>query len=155
MTNNQVQVKEEDHSPMWNLWKHSGQSELHNFHKHILFCGDEYEDYCLLGCCVITLMMKAVRTSETSVNFYHTTWCNIPYHLQSLLCSQKAVTGSHPEPDESSPHRISPRPTLIASSHLCPGLSSGLFPFGFLTKCMNFSSVPHVLCVLTISSSFI
>jgi hypothetical protein len=27
---------------------------------------------------VITLMMEAVRISATSVNFYHTTSCNIP-----------------------------------------------------------------------------
>jgi hypothetical protein len=26
----------------------------------------------------ITLMMEAVSTSETTVNFYQTTWCNIP-----------------------------------------------------------------------------
>jgi hypothetical protein len=27
---------------------------------------------------VINLMMEAASTAETSVNFYHTTWCNIP-----------------------------------------------------------------------------
>jgi hypothetical protein len=27
---------------------------------------------------MIALMMKAVSTSETSVNLYETTWCNIP-----------------------------------------------------------------------------
>jgi hypothetical protein len=36
--------------------------------------GGEYED--VLGCCVV--MMEAVNTSETSVNFYETTRRNIP-----------------------------------------------------------------------------
>jgi hypothetical protein len=43
------------------------------------------EDDCLLECYVIirvmiiiTLMMEAASTSETSVNFYQTTWCNNP-----------------------------------------------------------------------------
>jgi hypothetical protein len=38
---------------------------------------------------IIALMMEAVRTSETSVNFYETTWCNIleGCHLHSLLRS--------------------------------------------------------------------
>jgi hypothetical protein len=51
------------------------------------------EDNCLLGCCVvqtdisevliydpwlIALMMEKASTSETSVNFYQTTLCNIP-----------------------------------------------------------------------------
>jgi hypothetical protein len=26
----------------------------------------------------MALMMEAASTSEMSVNFYHTTWCNIP-----------------------------------------------------------------------------
>jgi hypothetical protein len=38
--------------------------------------GGEYEDECLLECCV--LMMEAASTSETSVNFYQTTQRNIP-----------------------------------------------------------------------------
>jgi hypothetical protein len=66
--------------------------------------GGRYEDDCLLGCCAIqsdrslqtfqrcllltssgrSLVMEAVSTSETSVNFYHTTQLNIPEdnHLQ-------------------------------------------------------------------------
>jgi hypothetical protein len=34
---------------------------------------------------IITLMMEAVITSEKLVNFYETTWCNIPKdsHLQT------------------------------------------------------------------------
>jgi hypothetical protein len=42
------------------------------------------------ACCwVIALMMEAVITSETSVNFYQTTWRNIPEdsHFQ-----EKSVT---------------------------------------------------------------
>jgi hypothetical protein len=35
--------------------------------------GVDYEDGCLLGCSAI-LMMEAVRTSETSVNSYRSTW---------------------------------------------------------------------------------
>jgi hypothetical protein len=36
---------------------------------------------------LITLMMEAVSTSETSVNFYQTTWCNNleDSHLQLYL----------------------------------------------------------------------
>jgi hypothetical protein len=42
-----------------------------------------YEDGCLLGCCTmltafIALMMEGAITSETSVNFYQTAWCNNP-----------------------------------------------------------------------------
>jgi hypothetical protein len=35
---------------------------------------------------IITLMMEAVSTSETSVNFYEITWQNIPEgsHLQTI-----------------------------------------------------------------------
>jgi hypothetical protein len=57
--------------------------------------GGEYEDDCLLGCCavksgrdacivLITLMMEAASTSETSVNFYQTTRRQNPKdsHLQ-------------------------------------------------------------------------
>jgi hypothetical protein len=40
--------------------------------------GDEYENDCLLECCTIPLMMGAVNTSETSVNFYQTKRRNIP-----------------------------------------------------------------------------
>jgi hypothetical protein len=57
--------------------------------------GGKYEGDCLLGCCtsrhlltfqmcllppssLITLMMEAASTSETSVNFYLTTWRNNP-----------------------------------------------------------------------------
>jgi hypothetical protein len=34
---------------------------------------------------IIALMMTAVSTSETLVNFYETSWCNIPEgcHLQA------------------------------------------------------------------------
>jgi hypothetical protein len=38
----------------------------------------------VLTATTITLMMETVSTSETSVSFYKTTWCNIPEgsHLQ-------------------------------------------------------------------------
>jgi hypothetical protein len=36
--------------------------------------GSDYEDECLLGCCV---MMQAVGTSDTSINFHKTTRRNI------------------------------------------------------------------------------
>jgi hypothetical protein len=63
-----------------------------------VFHGGEYEDDCLLGCCacslvevtdvseVLALMMEAASTSETSLNFYQTTRCNIPE--DSLLYPQ-------------------------------------------------------------------
>jgi hypothetical protein len=37
---------------------------------------------------IIALMMEAVNTSETSINFYQTTWCNIPEdsHLHTHCC---------------------------------------------------------------------
>jgi hypothetical protein len=59
--------------------------------------GGNYEDDCLQGCCTLqcgrslpmrqevlaasiirAMMMEAVNTFEMSVNFYQTTWCNIP-----------------------------------------------------------------------------
>jgi hypothetical protein len=39
-----------------------------------------FKDGCLLGCCA--LMMEAVSTSETSVDFYQTTRCKIPKDSQ-------------------------------------------------------------------------
>jgi hypothetical protein len=36
--------------------------------------GGEYEDDCLLG----VLLMEAVNTSETSVNFYESSWRSVP-----------------------------------------------------------------------------
>jgi hypothetical protein len=53
--------------------------------------GGKYEDDCLLVCSLVkltdvseALMMEAVSTPETSVNFYQATWRNIPEdsHLQ-------------------------------------------------------------------------
>jgi hypothetical protein len=40
-------------------------------------------------CCLNTLMMEAVSTSETSVNFYETTWPDIPE--DSLLHNNNCV----------------------------------------------------------------
>jgi hypothetical protein len=39
---------------------------------------------CLLPVSIIALMMKAVGTSETSVNFYETTRCSIPKESSSM-----------------------------------------------------------------------
>jgi hypothetical protein len=39
----------------------------------------------ILEQCGIALMMEAVRTSETSVNFYQTTRCNIPEEIIFIL----------------------------------------------------------------------
>jgi hypothetical protein len=49
----------------------------------------KYEGGCLLGCC--TLMMEAADTSETSVNFCQTAWCNNPEdsHLHGCFLLQK------------------------------------------------------------------
>jgi len=56
--------------------------------------------------------------------------------LWNVPCSQELATGSHSEPDESSPYRhthlISLRSSLI--SHLCLGLPNDLFPSGFPTN---------------------
>jgi hypothetical protein len=43
---------------------------------------------------IIALMMEAASTSETSVNFYQTTWCyNLEdIHLQSKSCSMLPQT---------------------------------------------------------------
>jgi hypothetical protein len=40
---------------------------------------------------IIALMMEAASTSETSVNFYQTTWCNIleDSHLQGSLALER------------------------------------------------------------------
>jgi hypothetical protein len=45
-----------------------------------------------------TLMMEAVSTSETLVNFYKTTWCNIPEdgHLQQILAVELRCHSSTP-----------------------------------------------------------
>jgi hypothetical protein len=48
----------------------------------------------------------------------------------SLPCSQEPSTDTYPEPDQFSPYH----PILILSIHLCLGLPSGLFPYGFPTK---------------------
>jgi hypothetical protein len=50
--------------------------------------------------------------------------------------SQQFAISPYPEPIVSTPHpqSISPRSTLIPSSHLCLGLPSCLFPSGFSTK---------------------
>jgi hypothetical protein len=50
--------------------------------------GGEYEDDRHLGYCTIILMMEAVHTSETLVNFYETTWRNIP---KGASCSNVIV----------------------------------------------------------------
>jgi hypothetical protein len=58
--------------------------------------GCKHEDDRLLGCCAvwlsgnrpIALMIEAVSTSETSVNFYESTWCNIP---EDIFISATAV----------------------------------------------------------------
>jgi len=54
----------------------------------------------------------------------------------SLPCSQQPVTGSYPEPDESSPYLYhhNSRSVLLLSSHLLPGLPNDLFPSGVFTK---------------------
>jgi hypothetical protein len=54
----------------------------------------------------------------------------------SLQCSQEPSTRPYPEPDESNlyPHLISLRSILVLFSHICLGLPSGLFHFGFPTN---------------------
>jgi hypothetical protein len=47
---------------------------------------------------IITLMMEAASSSETSVNVYQTTWCSIPedshLHILVFFCVKfSAVTG--------------------------------------------------------------
>jgi hypothetical protein len=39
-------------------------------------------------CCLIALLMETGSASEMSVNFYHSTWCNMPKdsHLQGISC---------------------------------------------------------------------
>jgi len=69
----------------------------------------------------------------------------------SLPQSQVPTTCPYPEPDQSSPyppHTTSWRSILIISSHLRPGLPSGLFPSGFPTKTlyMPLFSLIHATC---------
>jgi hypothetical protein len=54
----------------------------------------------------------------------------------SLVHSQALSTCPYPETDQSNqtPHPVSPRSILISLTHLCLGLSSGLFPSGFPTN---------------------
>jgi len=54
----------------------------------------------------------------------------------SLSCSQDPTTGLYPEPDESSPHRLTIYYNIHSSIsyHLHLGLPTGLFPLGFPTK---------------------
>jgi hypothetical protein len=54
----------------------------------------------------------------------------------SLPCSQEPATGTHPEPDESSPHPDSLFLTMhfIASGYLRLGLPNALFRSGFPTR---------------------
>jgi hypothetical protein len=92
---------------------------------------------------------------------YPTQWSRV--HFEKLIVAQlikqfpaiygtrmfvTVLTGTYPEPDESSLHP----PThvfgsiLILSSHIRLGLPSGLYPSSFSTKIfMHFSSLPYVL----------
>jgi hypothetical protein len=62
--------------------------------------GIEYEDDSLLGyCAVVALLMETINISETSVNFYETTQCNIPecchLHKGSLMPTDKIMIRKH------------------------------------------------------------
>jgi hypothetical protein len=48
---------------------------------------------------MIALMMEAASTTETSVNFFQTTWCNNPEdsHLHVLLLSSTFGSNYHGE----------------------------------------------------------
>jgi hypothetical protein len=67
-----------------------------------------------------------------------------------LPYSQEPATGSYLEPTGSTLHSTKPislRSILSSSSHLCLGLSSGLFPSGFTIKphAYHMSRPPHSL----------
>jgi hypothetical protein len=54
--------------------------------KDVVPCSLVETDWCFRG--VYCLMIEAVSTSQTLVNFYHTSWCNIPEdsHLHTRHC---------------------------------------------------------------------
>jgi hypothetical protein len=73
----------------------------------------------------------------------------------SLPCSQQPSTGPYPEPNQSSPyHPISSKIHFnVFFTYVRLGLSSGLFPSGFLTNILYaFIFSPFVLHALSISS---
>lgn len=74
-----------------------------------------------------------------------------------LPCSPESTTSSYPGPDESTLFLpSSPKIDFNIIPPNTPCLSGGLFPSGFSTKyCVHYSSPPHVLHALPISSSSI
>jgi hypothetical protein len=57
---------------------------FHTVHNVLCIVWAEVDQWCWSG---IVLMMEAVSTSDTLVNFYQTTWCNIQEdgHLQEMI----------------------------------------------------------------------
>jgi hypothetical protein len=55
----------------------SHQSIVATWHGVAKGTTENHEDVCLLGCCIIDLMIEAASTAETSVSFYQTARFNI------------------------------------------------------------------------------
>jgi hypothetical protein len=80
-------------------------------------------------------------------------------------CSQDSATGHNPKPDESSPHSVYWKSTLILSSYLRLCLLSGLLPSGFPVKILlaflisfiikRFTSYRNCIIIVIIISSSI
>jgi hypothetical protein len=83
------------------------------------------------GCTLFLTNCMESSTWEAASRLATKKFSIIVEHEGLLSFSQQPVTGTYPEPDESSPH---PLPISLRSSHIRIWLLSTLFPSGFPTK---------------------